>query len=259
MVTKPKTTTKSALSTLHRPYTYTVIRSDHIANAFVLPGNHVFVYTGLFRYVRDEDDLAAVLGHEIAHNLLRHPAERMSSAIWTNFLIPVIVLTFLDPTGIVLQLIAPLRTILSEFPHSRIQEMEADEIGIQLATIACYDPSAAKRVFEAMSNDEDDDENDHGGRKRRSSTSTSRPPEFLSTHPTHEHRIANFTTWIPRVLKKEFGNIDDGDDDHHRGEGKRRLERCKQIRQEMRRAREFAATATIADGRGLNRSIGGTK
>ena len=60
-----------------KPYTYTIIRSD-TANAFVLPGNHVFVMTGLFKYIKDEDELAAVLGHETAHNLARHAGEKVS-------------------------------------------------------------------------------------------------------------------------------------------------------------------------------------
>lgn len=57
------------------PYTYTIVKSDQ-ANAFVLPNNHVFVLTGLFKYVRNEDELAAVLGHEMAHNLARHQKGR---------------------------------------------------------------------------------------------------------------------------------------------------------------------------------------
>ena len=60
-----------------KPYTYTIVRSD-TANAFVIPGNHVFVMTGLFQYIKDEDDLAAVLGHETAHNLARHAGEKIS-------------------------------------------------------------------------------------------------------------------------------------------------------------------------------------
>lgn len=59
------------LDVCEQPFTFTVVRSE-TANAFVLPGNHVFVMTGLFKYVRDEDDLAAVIGHEIAHSLARY-------------------------------------------------------------------------------------------------------------------------------------------------------------------------------------------
>jgi len=79
------------------PFTYTVVRSED-ANAFVLPGNHVFVLTGLFKYCHDEDELASVLGHETAHNLARHAGERVSE----NILMTIIkrLALVLDPSGI---------------------------------------------------------------------------------------------------------------------------------------------------------------
>lgn len=151
---------------LGAPYTYTVVRSDQ-ANAFVLPNNHVFVLTGLFKFVRSEDDLAAVLGHEAAHNLARHAGERVSGSLLISLLARFTLL--LDPSGFLYTIFLPAATLFHDLPHSRDHEIEADYIGLQLAAEACYDPRAAKRVFGAM--------------KEGNSTLAS-PPEFISTHPS---------------------------------------------------------------------------
>ena len=126
------------------PFTFTVVRSD-MANAFVLPNNHVFVMTGLFQYVRDEDDLAAVLGHELAHNLARHAGEKMSGSLVVNIVARLLFLV--DPSGFLSYLLLPAATLLHNLPNSRQAETEADRIGVFLAAQACYDPRAAKRVF----------------------------------------------------------------------------------------------------------------
>jgi predicted Zn-dependent protease len=127
-----------------KPFTYTVVRSDQ-ANAFVLPGNHIFVLTGIFQYVRDEDDLAAVLGHEMAHNVARHVGERVSSSVVLNVIASFLYLV--DPSGALSALFMPAANLLHSLPHSREAESEADRIGLELAARACYDPHAAKRVF----------------------------------------------------------------------------------------------------------------
>ena len=95
---------QSTNNKISSPFTYTVIRSDD-ANAFVLPGNHVFVLTGLFKYCRDEDELASVLGHETAHNLARHAGERVSE----NILMTIIkrLALVLDPSGILFAFLIP--------------------------------------------------------------------------------------------------------------------------------------------------------
>ena len=190
-----------------KPYTYTVVRSN-MANAFVLPGNHVFVMTGLFRFVRDEDDLAAVLGHEAAHNIARHAGEKISSSLVINILARLSLLV--DPSGFILTIFLPATTLLQGLPHSRTQETEADQIGIQLAAEACYDPRAAKRVFAAMK----DGGGGHG------------PPEFLSTHPSHDARITNFDQWMPGAMQTFQGEYGD---------------RCRKIRRDMSLARQVAA------------------
>jgi predicted Zn-dependent protease len=191
-----------------KPYTYTVVRSE-MANAFVLPGNHVFVMTGLFRYVKDEDELAVILGHEVAHNLVRHVGEKISGSLVVNLFARLSLL--IDPSGVLFTLILPAASVFRELPNSRIQEMEADQIGLLLAADACYDPRAARRVFAAMKS---------GGETGAA------PPEFLSTHPSHDSRISNFDKLIPQAMttfQADYG------------------ERCHEIRQKMSMARKAAA------------------
>ena len=187
------------------PPTFTVVRSD-MANAFVLPNNHVFVMTGLFQFARDEDDLAAVLGHEMAHNLARHVGEKVSG----NFVMGVLarLSLLLDPSGILVSIFLPTANLLRELPHSRIQELEADQIGMHLAAMACYDPQAAKRVFSRM----------------KQETGNQQPPEFLSTHPSHDSRILKMDDWLPET-RRIFGKFG----------------RCEHVREEMAQARRIAA------------------
>lgn len=127
-----------------RPFTYTVVRSDQ-ANAFVLPGNHIFVLTGLFKYVRDEDELAGVLGHEMAHNVARHVGEKLSENIVIHIIANIFLL--IDPSGAITTIFTPTAAIFSSLPHSRVAESEADRIGLELSARACFDPRAAKKVF----------------------------------------------------------------------------------------------------------------
>jgi metalloendopeptidase OMA1, mitochondrial len=187
------------------PFTYTVVRSD-VANAFVLPGNHVFLMTGLFRYVQNEDELAVILGHECAHNLARHVGEKISGSLLTMTIARLSLL--LDPSGLLFTLIVPAASIFRELPNSRTQEMEADRIGLQLTADACYDPRSAKRVFAAMKSD-----HEH---------SVKAPPEFLSTHPSHETRTKSFDDWLPEAMSRYDA------------------ERCSVIREQMQAARQAA-------------------
>ncbi|KAL7580827.1 hypothetical protein ACA910_001103 [Epithemia clementina (nom. ined.)] len=206
-----------------KPYTYTVVRSD-MANAFVLPGNHVFVMTGLFRYVHNEDELAAVLSHETAHNLARHAGERVSSHFLTLVLAQLAWL--IDPSGVLAVYIVPAAsTLLRDLPHSRQQETEADQIGVHLAALACFDPRAAPRVFANMAETPSSSSLSSSSSKASRSSVVLEPPEFLSTHPSHTHRIANFQQWLPEAMETFTG-----------GDG-----RCQKIRQAMHEARRLAA------------------
>ena len=190
-------------------FTFTVLRND-AANAFVLPGNHVFVFTGLFKYAHNEDELAAVLAHEMGHTLARHAGERISGSIVVSLFARFTLL--LDPSGFLYTIFLPTAALLHELPNSREAEVEADRIGIHLAAEACYDPRSAKNVFLAMKEGE----------------GYAHPPQFLSTHPSNDTRISNFS---------DASFMGDAINNFNAENGSR----CRQIRQEMRKARQVAA------------------
>jgi predicted Zn-dependent protease len=139
-------------------------------NAFVIPGGKVFVYSGILPIAKNDDGLAAILGHEIAHNLARHAAESMSSLV---MLAPIRwALIFLDSTGYTMGLGRLLGDIAMDLglmrPASRKQESEADYIGLMMMAKSCYDPSEAVKVWERM----EQAQRDEG------------IPQWLSTHPS---------------------------------------------------------------------------
>jgi metalloendopeptidase OMA1, mitochondrial len=206
-------TNEAVKRNIYKPYTFTVIRSE-MANAFVLPGNHVFVMTGLFRYIHNEDDLAIILGHEMAHNLARHMGEKLSGSLVLSLLARLSLL--IDPSGVTMALFLPTMSIARQLPNSRTLEIEADHIGILLSAEACFDPRAAKRVFASFK------QGDHAH---------GQPPEFLSTHPSHDTRMEKFDDWTPQAL----GRYTDGN-------------RCWNVRQNMQKAREQAALAAAQRG-----------
>lgn len=167
---------------------FTVINDPETVNAFALPGGKVATYTGIFTPARDEAGLAVVLGHEIAHVLARHPAERMSQGL----------LLQLGGVGLgvalgknpavanqVLQVYGVGAGVGVALPFSRSQETEADRIGLILMAKAGYDPRVALEVWERMEKKE--------GAKGV-------PPEFLSTHPGYETRVQQIRTFIPEAL-----------------------------------------------------------
>ncbi|MBI2988785.1 MAG: M48 family metallopeptidase [Deltaproteobacteria bacterium] len=166
---------------------FRVINDPEMVNAFAIPGGKVAVYTGLFPVARDEAGLAVVLGHEVAHALLRHAGERLSqgqlvqglgvllsAGLGSN---PQLANTVMQAYGIT----AGLGYIL---PFSRSQESEADHVGLILMAKAGYDPRVSLEVWERMERKE------HGG-----------PPEYLSTHPGYETRTQQLKSWIPEAMK----------------------------------------------------------
>lgn len=146
-----------------------VINSPQV-NAFVVPGGKIVVYTGLLSMLSSEDELAAVLAHEVAHVVARHGAERLTqgSFIELGRMLLYLIMGLPIPSG-------PLTAVFF-LPNSRKAETEADVIGIQLAARACYDPSAAVSVFEKLGRMEE--KSGAGG-----------VPKFLRTHPHSSDRI----------------------------------------------------------------------
>lgn len=166
-----------------------VVDAPQVPNAAVIParsGGKVIVFSGLFSVARTEDAVAAVLGHEIAHNLARHEAERMSGHVGLNlFLVgSVFLLSWLGP--LVLYATArPILRLVSGMPMSRAQESEADYIGLMMMAEACYDPRGALDFWHRMD-----------------AVSMAEPPEILSTHPSHRNRMVKIEEWLPEALKK---------------------------------------------------------
>lgn len=161
--------------------------SDQV-NAYCMPGGKIMVYTGLIEKIQTTDDeLAAVIGHEIAHALREHGRERMSLAYAQQgglaLLAAVIGSKKNAATGLALGGAAMGTQLFFSLPNSRTQETEADRMGLELAARAGYNPNAAVSLWTKMGK--------NGGKK---------PAEFLSSHPSDKTRIDDLTKLIPTVM-----------------------------------------------------------
>jgi predicted Zn-dependent protease len=159
------------------------VQTSEDVNAYCMPGGKIMVYTGLIDEVKPTDaELAAVIGHEIAHALREHSRERLSRAYAEQMVLAgVAVATGAEQST--MQLASQVSAVTFTLPHSREQEAEADRIGLELMARAGYDPNAAVTLWQKMS------KAGGGG-----------PPEFLSTHPSGESRIKDLEKNVPRVL-----------------------------------------------------------
>ncbi|HYE89958.1 MAG TPA: M48 family metallopeptidase [Terriglobales bacterium] len=164
------------------PWQITLVR-DKQANAFVLPNGKIVVYTGILPAAAGEAGLAAILGHEVAHVVARHSAERVSQHMLaqTGMQVASVATAIYDPryqaiTGAALGLGLQVGVML---PYSRAHESEADHLGLIYMAKAGYDPAQAIALWERM---------DTGG---------ARGPEFLSTHPNPATRRAHLRTLLP--------------------------------------------------------------
>ena len=164
-----------------------VIDKD-VLNAFCLPGGKVFVYKGLFRAVQNEDQLAVVIGHEVAHAIARHGAERMSMMQLGRMGKTIAAQTISGGkyAGAINKAYGSVEGVGLVLPFSRKFEYEADEIGLYLMTKAGYNPREALTFWDNM---------------RRLSAGKRKPPEFLSTHPADINRIRKIQQRIPVALK----------------------------------------------------------
>jgi predicted Zn-dependent protease len=158
-----------------------VITSKEL-NAWCMPGGKIAVYTGLMDKLKlTDDELAAVMGHEIAHALREHGREQVSEQLATAAAISIAAAVLGAPTGSV-DLAGLVAELTISKPNSRIHETEADRIGVELAARAGYDPYAAVSLWQKMAR--------AGG---------SEPPQFLSTHPSSETRTADLKVYAARV------------------------------------------------------------
>ncbi len=162
---------------------FNVIRSDQ-ANAFALPGGKVAVYTGLLPVAENSDGLSAIMGHEIAHAIARHGAERMAYQKLVRLGSMVAAVVVGDMGYSAQRAVQGALGVGSQYgvllPFSRKHESEADYIGLRLLARACYDPTEAPALWQRM------------GANRSGGT----PNEFMSTHPSPETRIDQFNEWM---------------------------------------------------------------
>ncbi len=166
---------------------FTVIDDPKTVNAFALPGGKVAVYTGIFSVAVDEAGLATVLGHEVAHALARHGAERMSQGMALQGVGAGLAIATSGQSAGVQQAVMSAYGLGAQvgvmLPFSREMESEADHIGLILMAKAGYDPSVSVGLWERMGQLS-------GGQK---------PMEFLSTHPNYDTRITKLREWIPEA------------------------------------------------------------
>ncbi|MDH3400734.1 MAG: M48 family metallopeptidase [Chromatiales bacterium] len=160
-----------------------IIDDPETVNAWCMAGGRMAIYTGLLSKIDPSDDeLAQVMGHEIAHALANHTAEKMSVAMATQMGIMVAGAAS-DRPGVAMSAAAVAATLAIKLPNSRTAETEADRIGIELAARAGYDPYASVSLWEKMAK--------VGG---------SRSPEFMSTHPDPDNRMKRLNALAPEMM-----------------------------------------------------------
>jgi predicted Zn-dependent protease len=165
-----------------------VIDDPKTLNAWCMAGGRMAIYSGIITQLNlTDDELAQVMGHEIAHALAKHTSERMSTAMASQAALQVgaILLGNNSATSqMALQAAAVATTVGVQLPNSRQQESEADRIGIELAAKAGYDPHAAPRLWEKM----------------LQATGSKGQSDFLSTHPQSEKRQEALAALIPQMM-----------------------------------------------------------
>lgn len=168
---------------------------DDIINAWAMPGGKVAFYTGILPIAEHEEGVATIMGHEVAHALANHGQQRMSAGILQQAGAVAGAIAMSEQSaeaqqGFMLAYGAGSQ-VLGMLPFSRKHETEADRIGLTLMAIAGYDPTDAYKLWERMA----------------SAGSGEQPPEFLSTHPSHDTRISNLKEWAPNAIEtaKKFG------------------------------------------------------
>ncbi|HSR12085.1 MAG TPA: M48 family metallopeptidase [Thermodesulfobacteriota bacterium] len=167
---------------------FNLIEDDKTVNAWCMPGGKVAVFTGILPVTRDETGLAVVMGHEIAHAVAQHGNERMSQGLLAQMggvALSVALSTQAAATqGLFMAAYGAGAQMGFLLPYSRLQEAEADQIGLILMARAGYDPREAIPFWSRM--------NAAGG---------SRTPQFLSTHPAPQTRIKEIEAHLPEAMK----------------------------------------------------------
>ncbi len=165
--------------------------SDNTINAWCMPGGKVVVYTGLLPITQNETALAVVLGHEIAHAIARHGNERMSQGLMIQLgglVLEEALKEKKEQTQLLfLGLYMAGANLAYALPNSRLQESEADKLGLIFAAMAGYDPAEAIPFWQRMA-----------------ANNKNKIPQFLSTHPSDETRIKKLSELIPEIKSKYY-------------------------------------------------------
>ncbi len=165
---------------------FVVFDEPGTVNAFALPGGKVGVYTGLLNLAATDDELAFVMGHEIAHVTSRHSAQRATAMLGATVgAVAVDALTKNSEHRELWLAAYGLGATGGTLAYSRLHENESDHIGLRFAAYAGYDPRASVTFWQKMAN---------------AAGKGGKPPEFMSTHPSDERRIANLQAQIPEVM-----------------------------------------------------------
>ena len=166
---------------------FNVVESEEV-NAWCMPGGKVVVYTGILPITKDETGLAVVMGHEIAHAIAEHGSERMSHGLMQQLGGVALSVALADEPELTQSLFMTAygvgSTVGVMLPFSRTHESEADHLGLIFMAMAGYDPNAAVDFWTRMA-----------------ANSQGAPPEWLSTHPSNETRIADIKKLLPEALQ----------------------------------------------------------
>jgi predicted Zn-dependent protease len=164
---------------------FVLVDDDQTKNAWCMPGGKIAFYSGILPIAKNNDGIASIMGHEIAHAVARHSAERASRSILMDagtYALERFVLGT-SMTGYTRDLYGQLRQVGLELPFSRSQESEADYLGLIFISLAGYDVDESYKVWQRMKED----------------MSGKEPAEFWSTHPSPDNRIKKLKEWIPIV------------------------------------------------------------
>ncbi len=175
--------------TVNFQWEYILIDNKKVRNAWCMPGGKIAFYTGMLDITKNDDGLAAVMGHEIAHAVAKHSVERASRGVLVNTATGIIDIasggklsevnrtTGIDTVGLISQI-----GIMN--PFNRKQESEADYLGLIFASLSGYDIRETVKIWERM----------------KEANKGKEPPVFLSTHPSNENRINKINEWMNKIL-----------------------------------------------------------
>ena len=169
--------------TVNFDWEYILIDNNKVKNAWCMPGGKIAFYSGMLPIANNDDGIASIMGHEIAHAVARHSAERASIAMLAD------IGTKVFETFVIGQSLPGskyLRKFGLDLPFSRSQETEADYLGLIFSSLAGYDIRESVKLWERMA------EKNKG----------KEPPQFLSTHPSSASRIINLNNWVTEVIIK---------------------------------------------------------